>query len=80
VLVNLKSAIAVRGLRQVDLALELKIAPSILSEIVNGRRSADASLRARLAEILQANEDWLFARVIHIPAPKSAAEPAPAIA
>jgi transcriptional regulator with XRE-family HTH domain len=67
VLVNLKSAIAARGLRQVDLALELKIAPSVLSEIVNGRRSAYASLRARLAEALQADELWLFSTITRIP-------------
>jgi transcriptional regulator with XRE-family HTH domain len=67
VLVNLKSAIAARGLRQVDLALELKIAPSVLSEIVNGRRSADVSLRGRLAEALQADESWLFSTLTRIP-------------
>jgi transcriptional regulator with XRE-family HTH domain len=73
VLVNLKSAIAARGLRQVDLALELKIAPSVLSEIVNGRREADASLRARLAQLLHADEAWLFSRITRIPAPAALA-------
>jgi transcriptional regulator with XRE-family HTH domain len=68
-LVNLKSAIAARGLRQVDLALELKIAPSVLSEIVNGRRQAEDSLRARLSQLLQADEAWLFSRITRIPAP-----------
>ena len=52
VLLNLKSAIAARQTRQVDLAISLKIAPSLLSEIVNGRRQADASLRARIAQAL----------------------------
>jgi hypothetical protein len=41
VLVNLKAALAARRMRQVDLAIELKISPSVLSEIVNGRRSAE---------------------------------------
>jgi transcriptional regulator with XRE-family HTH domain len=77
---NLKTALAARRVRQVDLAIELKISPSLLSEIVNGRRSAEPSLRAHLAEILKADEDWLFDRTIHIPAPKSDAEPMPAIA
>jgi transcriptional regulator with XRE-family HTH domain len=75
-LVNLKSALAARRLRQVDLAIELKISPSVLSEIINGRRNAEPSLRARLAEILQANEDWLFSSLTHIPAPE--ADPIPA--
>jgi transcriptional regulator with XRE-family HTH domain len=79
VLANLKATLAARRMHQVDLAIELKISPSVLSEIINDRRSAEPSLRARLAEILQANEDWLFARTIHIP-PKSDAEQTPMIA
>jgi transcriptional regulator with XRE-family HTH domain len=78
-LANLKTTIAARRLTQVDLAVDLKIAPTVLSEIIHGRRQADPSLRARLAEILQANEDWLFARTFHIP-PKSDATETPAIA
>jgi hypothetical protein len=50
VLANLKTAIAARRLTQVDLALDLKIAPTVLSEIIHGRRQADPSLRGRLAE------------------------------
>lgn len=78
-LANMKATLAARRLRQVDLAIELKISSSLLSEIVNGRRSAEPSLRARLAEILQADQDWLFGET-HIPAPKSDAAPTPAIA
>jgi transcriptional regulator with XRE-family HTH domain len=48
VLVNFKTAPAARGMRQVELATELKITPTVLSEIVHGRRSANPSLRARL--------------------------------
>ena len=66
-LANFKTALAARGMRQVELALELKIAPTILSEIVNGRRSASPPLRARLAEMLQADEDWLFSSFTRIP-------------
>jgi len=79
VLANLKTTIAARRLTQVDLALDLKIAPTVLSEIIHGRRQADPSLRARLAEILQADEDWLFGAP-HIPAPKSNTEQTSAIA
>jgi transcriptional regulator with XRE-family HTH domain len=66
-LVNFKTALAVRGTRQVELALELKISPTVLSEIVNGRRSASASLRARLAEMLGVDEAWLFSSFTRIP-------------
>lgn len=66
-LANLKATIAARRLRQVDVAIELKIPPSVLSEVINGRRQANASVRARLAELLNANEVWLFSTFIRIP-------------
>lgn len=66
-LVNLKTTIAARRLTQVDLALQLKIAPTVLSEIIHGRRQADSSLRARIAEALRADEIWLFSSVTRIP-------------
>jgi transcriptional regulator with XRE-family HTH domain len=67
VLVNFKTALAARGMRQIELALDLKVSPTVLSEIVNGRRSASPSLRARLAEVLQADEAWLFSTFTRIP-------------
>jgi transcriptional regulator with XRE-family HTH domain len=66
-LLNLKTTIAVRRLTQVDLALQLRIAPTALSEIIHGRRQADPSLRARIAEALRADEAWLFSSVTRIP-------------
>ncbi len=69
-LANLKTTIAARRLKQVDLALQLKIAPTALSEIIHGRRQADASLRARIAQALQADESWLFSSVVRIPRPQ----------
>ncbi len=79
---NLKAALAARRLRQVDLAMELKISPSVLSEIITGRRELSPSLRARISEILNADAGWLFSSVTHIPAPKSdpQPEPSPAVA
>lgn len=71
-LINLKTALAARRLRQVDLALSLKIPPSTLSEIVCGRRQADHSLRSRIAEVLRADEAWLFSSVTRIPTPNNA--------
>jgi len=74
-LANLKTTIAARRLTQVDLALRLKIPPTVLSEIIHGRRLADGSLRARIAEALRADESWLFSTVTRIPAPASSGVP-----
>lgn len=71
-LANLKTAIAARRMKQVDLALRLKIAPTVLSEIIHCRREADDSLRARIAEALHADEAWLFSTVSRIPQPTNA--------
>jgi transcriptional regulator with XRE-family HTH domain len=70
-LLNLKTTIAARRLTQVDLALQLKIPPTTLSQIIHGRRLAEGSLRARIAEALHADEAWLFSTVARIPGPKS---------
>jgi len=74
-LVNLKSAFVARGIKQVDLALSLKISPSVLSEIINGRRQPSPSLRARIAHELRADEGWLFAAFTRIPGPAIEARP-----
>jgi len=66
-LVNLKMTIAARRITQVDLALTLKIAPTVLSEIIHGRRQAHASLRTWIAEALRADEAWLFSTLALIP-------------
>jgi transcriptional regulator with XRE-family HTH domain len=70
VLANLKTAISVRGLTQAEFALTaLKIAPSLLSEIIHERKRPDASLKARIAKELQCDEGWLFSSVTHVPGP-----------
>ena len=66
-LVNFKAALAARRVKQIDLALQLKIDPSFLSRIINQRCEADASLRARLAAALEVEEAWLFQTVACIP-------------
>ncbi len=66
-LVNLKAALAARRMRQVDLALALKIPPSTMSEIICGRRQAEGWLRTRIAEALRADESWLFSPLTRIP-------------
>ncbi|HEV2386769.1 MAG TPA: hypothetical protein VGS20_05880 [Candidatus Acidoferrales bacterium] len=81
-LANLKLAIAQRGVKQYDLAAALKISASQFSEVIRGRREAEPWLRSRLAELLHADEVWLFSTVTRIPespAPRTEGELAAAI-
>ena len=66
-LTNFKTALAARGVRQVDLALKIGIPPTVLSEIVNGRRTASAKVRRRLSAELDVDEAWLFSAIPHVP-------------
>lgn len=75
-LANLKLAIAQRGVKQYDLAAALKISPSQLSEVIRGRREPEPWLRERLAELLRADEGWLFATYARIPGPTEQKEAA----
>ena len=68
-LANLKTAIAARGLRQIELAQKLNIPSDFLSRIVRGWTKPSAELRVRIAEVLQADESWLFSANVVIPAP-----------
>lgn len=70
-LANLKVAIAARGLRQIDLADQLEISPTALSELIHERRIPSAELRAQIAELLCADETWLFSSITYIPAPNA---------
>jgi len=80
-LVNLKTALAVRCVKQVELASEVDITPSVLSEIIHERRKANAALRARIARELHADEAWLFAQRTSVPAPRNLeTQPAPVMA
>ena len=66
-LVNFKAALAARRVKQIDLTLQLKIDPTLLSRIINCRCEADPSLRAKLAAALEVEEGWLFQMVASIP-------------
>ena len=59
---NLKVAIWQTGLRQNRLAQTLNMDEALLSRIINGFREPTAEQRARIAHILQKDENWLFAR------------------
>jgi len=65
---NLKTALAARRMRQVELAQAIGIAPSTLSEFIHERCELAPHFRTRIAEALQAEPGWLFSRVTRIPA------------
>ena len=60
---NLKLQLFKTGMRQNRLAQCLGMDESILSKIVNGFREPSGELRARIASLLQSEEEWLFQRV-----------------
>jgi transcriptional regulator with XRE-family HTH domain len=64
---NFKAVLAVRGVRQIDLALRLKIDPCLLSKVINGRTPASLDLQEKLAQALGVDAGWLFERTINIP-------------
>ena len=57
---NLKLQIWRLGIHQNRLAQMLGIDETALSRIVNGFREPGVEVRARIAEILQTDEGWLF--------------------
>ncbi len=76
VLMNLKTAIKLRGLTQWELCVRVggELSPSRLSDLIAGRRQTDHSLRKRLAEILNADPDWLFESFGQIPLPSESVD------
>jgi transcriptional regulator with XRE-family HTH domain len=59
---NLKLQLWKAGIRQNRLANMLGLDESMLSKIVNGFREPSPTLRAKIARLLQSDEDWLFER------------------
>lgn len=57
---NLKLQLWRAGVRQNQLAQMLGIDESVLSRIVNGFRQPNRETRARIAELLGSEEEWLF--------------------
>ena len=57
---NLKLQMWRSGIRQNRLAKMLEMDETILSKIVNGFREPNRQTRARIAEFLQSDEQWLF--------------------
>lgn len=79
-LANFKTALAVRRTKQVDLAVTLGIAPSVLSEIIHGRRRPTHDLRSRIAHELGVDESWLFSTQTKIPGAHPVNTTAPVVA
>jgi transcriptional regulator with XRE-family HTH domain len=59
---NLKLQLFKTGMRQNRLAQQLGVDESILSKIINGFREPSREMRARIATLLQSDEEWLFER------------------
>jgi transcriptional regulator with XRE-family HTH domain len=67
-LANVKTALAARGLRQIQLARIVGLPESTLSEFIHERTDLAPRYLVRIAEALQADPAWLFSRVTRIPA------------
>jgi transcriptional regulator with XRE-family HTH domain len=69
---NLKLQIFKLGIRQNQIARELKFCESQLSKIINGYREPSDGERKLLAGYLNVEEEWLFEQHDNIPTPHSA--------
>jgi len=69
---NLKLQIFKLGIRQNQIAKELKLCESQLSKIIHGYREPSADERKLLAGYLNVDELWLFERHENVPTPQSA--------
>ena len=69
---NLKLQIFKAGIRQNQIAKDLKFCESQLSKIIHGYREPSAGERKLLAVYLNVDEEWLFERHENVPTPQSA--------
>lgn len=68
---NLKLQIFKLGIRQNQIAKELKFCESHLSKIIHGYREPSGDERKLLAAYLNVDELWLFERHENVPTPQS---------
>jgi transcriptional regulator with XRE-family HTH domain len=68
---NLKLQIFKLGIRQNQIARELKLCESQLSKIINGYREPSENERKLLAQFLNVEEGWLFEQHKNILTPQS---------
>jgi len=69
---NLKLQIFKLGIRQNQMAKELKLCESQLSKIIHGYRKPSADERKLLAVYLNVDESWLFEQHENVPTTQSA--------
>ena len=69
---NLKLQIFKLGIRQNQIARDLKFCESQLSKIIHGYREPSPGERKLLAGYLNVDESWLFERHEIVPTPQSA--------
>jgi transcriptional regulator with XRE-family HTH domain len=69
---NLKLQIFKLGIRQNQIAKDLKFCESQLSKIIHGYREPSASERKLLSVYLNVDESWLFEPHENVPTPQSA--------
>jgi transcriptional regulator with XRE-family HTH domain len=69
---NLKLQIFKSGIRQNQIARDLKFCESQLSKIIHGYREPSEEERQLLAAYLNVDESWLFERYESVPTPQSA--------
>ncbi len=68
---NLKLRIFTLGIRQNQMARELKICESQLSKIINGYREPSQAEKAVLSQYLAVEETWLFEQHENVLTPQS---------
>ncbi len=68
---NLKLRIFTLGIRQNQMARELKICESQLSKIINGYREPSEAEKALLSQYLAVEERWLFEQHENVLTPQS---------
>lgn len=66
-LINVRVALAAKGLRCLDLAKALDVSPSKLSLIVNGYVEPDPEFKKQCATALGVPERWLFSTYRRVP-------------
>jgi transcriptional regulator with XRE-family HTH domain len=69
---NLKLQIFKSGIRQNQIAKDLKFCESQLSKIIHGYREPSADERHLLAMYLRVDESWLFERYDNLSTPQAA--------
>jgi transcriptional regulator with XRE-family HTH domain len=69
---NLKLQIFKSGIRQNQIARDLKFCESQLSKIIHGYREPSADEKQLLAAYLNVDEAWLFERYESVPTPQAA--------